>query len=127
MKLKKIMKEEFKEWEGDRLGNKAPIYKNPTLKEIRGLKKEMDGNDVRLLIDTKKNNVFLFPSLLLHIDAARALKIKPQDRKTRYLEVLGKIEGDSIIIDKSFVNKNLDWLKKYKIWFNNPFLNTNAF
>lgn len=117
--IKRIMKEEFKEWEKDRLGNTAPIYKNPTLKELRELKKETKDNDVRLLVDVKKKNVFVFPALLLHIDAGRALKIKPEERRKRYLEIIGKIKEDTIKVDTSFVSNKLKsqekWLSKYRI------------
>lgn len=74
MTLKELLKETFVDY------SKAPyskkvfgIYKNPTSNELRDLVKEERPTILRVLIDKKKKDIYVFNADLLHAEAAKKI------------------------------------------------------
>ena len=79
MNLKKFVKinEEFYDWKkkyynrGEKLYG---IYKNPTDKDIEEIIKEEKPKKVRILLNFKRKNIYLFNDEILHSEAINVIK-----------------------------------------------------
>lgn len=54
-------------------GNTFSVYKNPSSKDIKSLSKEGRFDGIRIIVDTDKNDCYIFDSELLHAEAARLI------------------------------------------------------
>jgi hypothetical protein len=105
-----------------------PIYVNPTMKEIRSIIKDYD---VRFVIDTKNNKLYIWSEMVLHSYVADILerkKLIPQDsypwgkcllwgfgrggeNKIDFVGIMGDI--DNKFIKYHGINKDGGWTKRY--------------
>lgn len=79
MKLRKLC-EEFKDGiKSSVSGEYYEIYKNPDKKDFLALKKQSPTNDLRIIIDKKNSDIYVFPAELLHKDAEEKLRLNDDD------------------------------------------------
>lgn len=93
------------------------IYKNPTSKEFRELIKEEDPQGIRLLVDRKKKEVYVFNSDLLHDDAERVVygRLYPLQKDSDHLKGFANKKGEINFfrhVSKKVEEEVREWITK---------------
>jgi hypothetical protein len=120
MKVKDILQEEFVDYAKTGYSdNIYPIYKNPTVKEMKEVRKTQGKGDdeLRGIIDFDNKNFYLFPANLLHFivagkytrDVENATNIMCEfipSKKILEIKEINYVKGEKRSLEEQ-------WLKKY--------------
>lgn len=123
MNIFEVIREEFEDFATSVGKGQYSIYKNPNSREMKTLIKENGAPTIRFIIDLSNNNIYVFPSNLLHKHAANKLGIRYKDKigskifaEGGYVADKGKIASVKVkAMSRTFTDEQKEWLSR---WFN---------
>lgn len=98
-------------------GEYYEIYKNPDKKDFLSLKKQNPTNELRIIIDKKHKDIYVFSAELLHKEAEKRLRLNDDDLIKTSVTYLGNGRMSMNSFLEAVKNSNRNLLRLFGEYF----------